>query len=66
MAVKTRVFMKTLNTVTQFVEARVEDTPYLCSSLSICLAKEILLLIEAMKVTSTGKESRSLPATKRY
>ena len=58
--------MNTLNTVTQFVETRVEDISYLCSSLSICLAKEILLLIEAIKVISTGKESRSLPATKKY
>ena len=36
---------------------------YLCSSLSICLAREILFLMEDIKDTSTGKESSSFPAT---
>ena len=38
---------------------------HLCSSLSICLAREILFLMDDMKATSTGKESRSFPETKR-
>ena len=37
---------------------------YLCSSLSICLAREILFLMEDIKDTSTGKESSSFPATR--
>ena len=38
---------------------------HLCSSLSICLAREILFLMEDMKFTSTGNESRSFPRKKK-
>ena len=44
-------------------KGRNEGRTYLCSSLSICLAREILFLMEDIYVTSTGKESRSFPTT---
>ena len=41
------------------------NATYLCSSLSICFARDILFLMEDIKVTSTGKESRSFPTTQK-